>query len=135
MGAAYATAFDREVRLWRIERLVGQAQAPGTRWVTAWARTKLMFALATGMGNGGGGTHDRPGRRCRGTLAETRWWPTLPLRPGGLWAAPVPGHGGAFLGPLLAMLLMLLWANDIRAVSAAVVPAALHGVARPGGRN
>ena len=93
------------------------------------AATKPMFALATGAGMVlAARLLDRVGKGIRGAPRDALVADLAPpeQRGAAFGLRQSLDTVGAFLGPLLAVGLMLLWANDFRAVFAvAIVPAAL----------
>ena len=93
------------------------------------ARTKPLFALATGAGLVvAARLMDRVGKGLRGAPRDALVADIAPpeLRGAAFGLRQALDSAGAFLGPLLAMGLMLLWANNFRAVFwVAVVPAFL----------
>ena len=128
-GAAEATALIVKVFAGALSDWWGKRKPLALMGYSLGALTKPMFALATGMGMVVAARMiDRVGKGIRGTPRDALVADIAPpeARGAAFGLRQSLDTVGAFLGPLLAMLLMLLWANDIRAVFwAAVVPAAL----------
>lgn len=93
------------------------------------ALSKPLFALATGAGMVFAARFiDRVGKGIRGAPRDALVADIAPpeLRGGAFGLRQALDTVGAFLGPLLALGLMLLWANDFRAVFwVAVIPGVL----------
>ena len=93
------------------------------------AATKPLFALATGVGMVfAARLLDRVGKGIRGAPRDALVADIAPpaQRGAAFGLRQSLDTAGAFIGPLLAVGLMLLWANDFRAVFAvAVIPAVL----------
>lgn len=104
------------------------------KWLTVFgyglaAVTKPLFALATGVGMVMSARFiDRIGKGIRGAPRDALIADVTPpgMRGAAFGLRQALDTVGAFVGPLLAMGLMLLWANDFRAVFwVAVIPAFL----------
>lgn len=128
-GIAEATALITKVFSGVISDAIGRRKQLAVLGYGLGALTKPLFALATGIGWVLTARFvDRIGKGIRGAprdalIADV----TLPSMRGAAFGLRQSlDTVGAFVGPLLAMGLMLLWANDFRAVFwVAVIPGAL----------
>ena len=96
------------------------------------ALTKPLFAMATGVGTVlTARLLDRVGKGVRGAPRDALVADIVPsgLRGAAFGLRQALDTAGAFLGPLLAVALMLLWADDYRAVFRVAIIPALMAVA------
>jgi MFS family permease len=128
-GAAEATALIVKVFSGALSDWMGRRKPLALLGYGLGALSKPLFAIAGGMGLiVTARLLDRVGKGIRGAPRDAL---VADLAPPGMRGAAFGlrqslDTTGAFLGPLLAMGLMLLWANDFRAVFwAATVPAVL----------
>jgi MFS family permease len=128
-GVAEATALIVKVFSGALSDYAGKR-----KWLTVLgyglaAVTKPLFALATGVGMVMSARFiDRIGKGIRGAPRDALIADVTPpgMRGAAFGLRQALDTVGAFVGPLLAMGLMLLWANDFRAVFwVAVIPAFL----------
>jgi MFS family permease len=142
-GCAEATALIVKVFSGVISDYVGKRKSLALLGYGMAAFTKPFFALANSAGwIFGARIADRIGKGIRGAPRDAMIADVTPLHLQGaaFGLRQSLDTTGAILGPLLAIALMLLWANDFRAVFAvAVIPAAaaftllLFGVHEPAG--
>ena len=141
-GAAEATALIVKVFAGALSDWWGKRKPLALMGYSLGALTKPMFALATGMGMVVAARMiDRVGKGIRGTPRDALVADIAPphLRGAAFGLRQALDTVGAFVGPLLATALMLLWANNFRAVFwVAVIPGLLavclllFGVREPG---
>jgi MFS family permease len=128
-GAAEATALVVKVFSGALSDWLGRRKPLAMLGYGLAAVSKPLFALATGPGSVlAARLMDRIGKGVRGAPRDALVADLVPpeLRGAAFGLRQSLDTVGAFLGPLLAMVLMLLWANDFRAVFwVAVVPALL----------
>ena len=128
-GAAEATALIVKVFSGALSDWVGKRKPLAVIGYGLGALAKPLFAIATTSGMVlAARLIDRTGKGIRGAPRDALVADLAPsaLRGAAFGLRQSLDTVGAFLGPLLAIALMLLWANDIRAVFAvAVVPALL----------
>jgi MFS family permease len=128
-GAAEATALIVKVFSGTLSDYLGQRKGLAVLGYTLGAATKPLFALAPGIGLIVTARFlDRVGKGIRGAPRDALVADIAPahLRGAAFGLRQSLDSVGAFLGPLMATGLMLLWANDFRAVFwAACLPAAL----------
>lgn len=128
-GAAEATALIVKVFSGAISDYWGKRKPLALLGYGLGAASKPLFALATSAGFVLAARHmDRVGKGIRGAPRDALVADIAPpeLRGAAFGLRQALDTVGAFLGPLLAMTLMLLWANDFRAVFwVAVIPAVL----------
>jgi sugar phosphate permease len=128
-GIAEATALIAKVFSGVISDYVGKRKWLAVLGYGLGAATKPLFALATGAGWVLGARFlDRIGKGIRGAPRDALIADVTPqeLRGAAFGLRQSLDTVGAFVGPLLAMGLMLLWANDFRAVFwVAVIPGVL----------
>jgi MFS family permease len=128
-GAAEATALIVKVFSGVLSDYWGKRKPLAVLGYGLGALSKPLFALATGAGLiVFARLLDRVGKGIRGAPRDALVADIAPpeLRGAAFGLRQSLDTVGAFLGPLLAMGLMLLWANDFRAVFwVAVIPAAL----------
>jgi len=128
-GAAEATALVVKVFSGALSDWLGRRKPLAMLGYGLAAVSKPLFALATGPGSVlAARLMDRIGKGVRGAPRDALVADLVPpeLRGAAFGLRQSLDTVGAFLGPLLAMALMLLWANDFRAVFwVAVVPALL----------
>lgn len=128
-GIAEATALIAKVFSGVISDYVGKRKWLAVLGYGLGAATKPLFALATGAGWVLGARFlDRIGKGIRGAPRDALIADVTPqeLRGTAFGLRQSLDTVGAFVGPLLAMGLMLLWANDFRAVFwVAVIPGVL----------
>ena len=128
-GLAEATALITKVFSGVISDYVGKRKVLAVIGYGLGALTKPLFALATGPGLiFSARMLDRVGKGIRGAPRDALVADITPpeQRGAAFGLRQALDTVGAFAGPLLAVGLMLLWANDFRAVFAvAVIPAAL----------
>jgi predicted MFS family arabinose efflux permease len=128
-GAAEATALVVKVFSGALSDWLGRRKPLAMLGYGLAAVSKPLFALATGPGSVlAARLMDRIGKGIRGAPRDALVADLVPpeLRGAAFGLRQSLDTVGAFLGPLLAMALMLLWANDFRAVFwVAVVPALL----------
>ncbi len=128
-GAAEATALMVKVFSGALSDYLGKRKALAVLGYGLGALSKPLFALAatTGMVLGAR-LMDRVGKGIRGAPRDALVADIAPpeLRGAAFGLRQSLDTVGAFLGPVLAMALMLLWANDFRAVFwVAVIPGCL----------
>jgi len=128
-GAAEATALIVKVFSGALSDYWGRRKPLAVLGYGLGALAKPLFALATGVGLVvAARLMDRVGKGIRGAPRDALVADISPpeLRGAAFGLRQSLDTVGAFLGPLLAMGLMILWANDFRAVFwVAVVPAFL----------
>jgi len=128
-GLAEATALTMKVFSGVISDYFGKRKALAVVGYALGALTKPLFALAPGAGLVFTARMlDRVGKGIRGAPRDALVADITPpeLRGAAFGLRQALDTVGAFVGPLLAVGLMLLWANDFRAVFAvAVVPGLL----------
>ena len=128
-GLAEATALILKVFSGVISDCFGKRKPLAVLGYGLGAATKPLFALATGPGMiFTARLLDRVGKGIRGAPRDALVADIAPpeQRGAAFGLRQSLDTVGAFLGPLLAVGLMLLWANDFRAVFAvAIIPAAL----------
>ena len=128
-GLAEATALILKVFSGVISDWFGKRKPLAVLGYGLGAATKPLFALATGPGMiFTARLLDRVGKGIRGAPRDALVADIAPpeQRGAAFGLRQSLDTVGAFLGPLLALGLMLLWANDFRAVFAvAIIPAAL----------
>jgi MFS family permease len=128
-GAAEATALIIKVFSGALSDWWGKRKPLAIMGYGLGALSKPLFALATGMGLiVTARLLDRVGKGIRGAPRDALVADIAPpeMRGAAFGLRQSLDTAGAFMGPLLAMGLMLLWANDFRAVFwAATVPALL----------
>jgi MFS family permease len=128
-GAAEATALIVKVFSGALSDWLGRRKPLAVIGYGLAAVSKPLFALATGPGSVlAARLLDRIGKGVRGAPRDALVADLAPpeLRGAAFGLRQSLDTVGAFLGPLLAMALMLLWADDFRAVFwVAVVPALL----------
>ena len=128
-GAAESTALIVKVFAGALSDWWGRRKPLAIMGYGLGALSKPLFALATTMGMVvAARLIDRVGKGIRGAPRDALVADIAPpdMRGAAFGLRQSLDTVGAFLGPVLAMLLMLLWANDFRAVFwVAVVPAVL----------
>ena len=128
-GLAEATALIVKVFSGALSDWLGRRKGLALLGYGLGALTKPVFALATGMGWVlGARLVDRVGKGMRGAPRDALVADIAPpeLRGAAFGLRQSLDTVGAFLGPLLAVGLMLLWANDFRQVFwVAVIPGVL----------
>ena len=128
-GAAESTALIVKVFAGALSDWWGRRKPLAIMGYGLGALSKPLFALATTMGMVvAARLIDRVGKGIRGDPRDALVADIAPpdMRGAAFGLRQSLDTVGAFLGPVLAMLLMLLWTNDFRAVFwVAVVPAAL----------
>ncbi len=128
-GAAEATALMVKVFSGALSDYLGRRKALALLGYGLGALSKPLFALASTSGMVlGARLIDRIGKGIRGAPRDALVADIAPqaLRGAAFGLRQSLDTVGAFLGPLLAMALMVLWANDFRAVFwVAAIPAAL----------
>ncbi|MCM0045289.1 MAG: MFS transporter [Burkholderiaceae bacterium] len=131
-GVAEATALIVRVFSGALSDYLGKRKGLAVLGYTMGALSKPLFALASGSGLVLGARFiDRVGKGIRGAPRDAL---IADLAPAGMRGAAFGLRQsldtvGAFLGPLLAVGLMLLWSNDFRAVFwVAVIPGLLSVV-------
>ncbi|MGZ5269164.1 MAG: MFS transporter [Ramlibacter sp.] len=128
-GAAEATALITKVFSGVLSDWLGRRKPLAVLGYGLGAASKPLFALATSSGLVlGARLADRVGKGIRGAPRDALVADIAPeaMRGAAFGLRQSLDTVGAFLGPLVATFLMLLWANDFRAVFwVAVVPAAL----------
>ncbi|HEX5394104.1 MAG TPA: MFS transporter [Rhodocyclaceae bacterium] len=144
-GVAEATALIVKVFSGVVSDWLGRRKLLAVMGYGLGAASKPLFALATSGGwILGARLIDRVGKGIRGAPRDALVADIAPadLRGAAFGLRQALDTVGAFLGPLLAMGLMLLWADDFRAVFwVAVIPGALSvallifGVQEPARRN
>lgn len=126
-GAAEATALMVKVFSGAISDYLGKRKLVALLGYASGALTKPVFALATGVGwVVTARMVDRVGKGIRGAPRDALMADITPehQRGAAFGLRQALDTVGAFVGPLLAVVLMLLWANDYRAVFwVAVLPA------------
>ena len=136
-GAAEATALIIKVFSGALSDWMGRRKPLAVLGYGLGALSKPLFALASGMGLiVTARLIDRVGKGIRGAPRDALVADIAPpeMRGAAFGLRQSLDTAGAFIGPLLAMGLMLLWANDFRAVFwAATVPALLCVVLLIGG--
>jgi len=118
-GAAEATALIVKVFSGALSDYLGKRKPLAVLGYGLGAVSKPLFALATtATGVVGARLLDRVGKGIRGAPRDALVADLTPpeLRGAAFGLRQSLDTVGAFLGPLLAMALMLLWANDFRAV-------------------
>jgi MFS family permease len=144
-GAAEATALIVKVFSGVLSDWLGRRKVLAVMGYGLGAASKPLFALAASGGwILGARLIDRVGKGIRGAPRDALVADLAPadLRGAAFGLRQALDTVGAFLGPLLAMALMVLWADDFRAVFwVAVIPGALSvallvfGVQEPPHRN
>lgn len=128
-GAAEATALIVKIFSGALSDYLGKRKLLAVIGYSLGAFTKPVFALASSSGLVlGARVLDRVGKGIRGAPRDALVADVTPpeLRGAAFGLRQSLDTVGAFLGPLLAIALMLLWANDFRAVFwVAVVPGLL----------
>lgn len=128
-GAAEATALIVKVFSGAISDYLGRRKPLAVFGYGLGAMSKPLFAIATGAGLVvAARLIDRVGKGIRGAPRDALVADIAPpeLRGAAFGLRQSLDTVGAFLGPMLAMGLMLLWANDFRAVFwVAIIPAFL----------
>ena len=128
-GIAEATALIVKVFSGALSDYIGRRKGLALFGYGLGAATKPLFALATGLNLLVGARFlDRIGKGIRGAPRDALLADVAPpaLRGAAFGLRQAMDTVGAFMGPLLATALMLLWANDFRAVFwAACLPAVL----------
>lgn len=128
-GIAEATALIAKVFSGVLSDHLGRRKLLAVLGYGLGAVTKPVFALATGAGAVVAARFiDRLGKGIRGAPRDALVADITPpaIRGAAFGLRQSLDTVGAFVGPLLATVLMLLWANDIRAVFwVAVIPAVL----------
>lgn len=128
-GAAEATALIVKVFSGALSDYLGKRKGLAVVGYALGALTKPFFAIASGAGLViAARLLDRVGKGIRGAPRDALVADMVPadMRGAAFGLRQSLDTVGAFAGPLLAVALMLLWANDFRAVFwVAVVPAAL----------
>lgn len=128
-GIAEATALIAKVFSGVLSDHLGRRKLLAVLGYGLGAVTKPVFALATGAGAVVAARFiDRVGKGIRGAPRDALVADITPpaIRGAAFGLRQSLDTVGAFVGPLLATVLMLLWANDIRAVFwVAVIPAVL----------
>jgi MFS family permease len=128
-GIAEATALIVKVFSGALSDYIGRRKGLALFGYALGAASKPLFALATGIGLVVGARFiDRIGKGIRGAPRDALVADIAPpaLRGAAFGLRQSLDTVGAFTGPLLATALMLLWANDFRAVFwAACLPAVL----------
>ena len=128
-GAAEATALITKVFSGVLSDWLGRRKPLAVLGYGLGAASKPLFALATSSGLVlGARLIDRVGKGIRGAPRDALIADIAPttMRGAAFGLRQSLDTVGAFLGPLLAIGLMLLWANDFRAVFwVAVIPAVL----------
>ena len=126
-GLAEATALIVKVFSGALSDWLGKRKGLALFGYALGALTKPLFAIASGPGLVvGARLTDRIGKGIRGAPRDALVADITPpeIRGAAFGLRQALDTAGAVLGPLLAVGLMLLWANDYRAVFAvAVVPA------------
>jgi MFS family permease len=128
-GAAEATALIVKVFSGALSDYLGKRKGLAMLGYALGASSKPLFALAPGAGTVlGARLVDRVGKGIRGAPRDALVADIAPphLRGAAFGLRQSLDTAGAFLGPLIAIGLMLLWANDIRAIFwVAVIPGIL----------
>jgi MFS family permease len=128
-GVAEATALIVKVFSGVLSDYLGKRKALAVVGYALGALTKPLFAVATGAGVVlGARVVDRIGKGIRGAPRDALVADITPpeIRGAAFGLRQSLDTVGAFVGPLLAVGLMLLWSNDFRAVFwVAVIPAML----------
>lgn len=128
-GAAEATALIVKVFSGVISDILGKRKGLALLGYSLGALTKPLFALASGSGLVlSARLIDRVGKGIRGAPRDALIADITPadIRGAAFGLRQALDTVGAFLGPLLAVVLMLLWADDFRAVFwVAVIPGCL----------
>ncbi len=128
-GMAESTALIVKVFSGTLSDYLGKRKGLAVFGYALGAFTKPLFAIATSTGMVlAARLLDRLGKGIRGAPRDAMVADIAPsqLRGAAFGLRQSLDTVGAFLGPLLAMALMLLWANDFRAVfSVAVIPGLL----------
>ena len=128
-GLAEATALMIKMLSGSLSDYLGKRKGLTVFGYALGALSKPLFALATGAGTVlSARLIDRVGKGIRGAPRDALVADIAPthLRGAAFGLRQSLDTVGAFLGPLLAVALMLLWANDFRAVFwVAVIPALL----------
>ena len=128
-GLAESAALMTKVFSGALSDYLGRRKALAVIGYAMGALSKPVFALATGVGAVVAARFvDRVGKGIRGAPRDALLADITPpsIRGAAFGLRQSLDTVGAFVGPLLATALMLLWANDFRAVFwVAVIPAAL----------
>lgn len=128
-GLAESTALISKVFSGTLSDYLGRRKGLAVLGYAMGAFTKPVFALATGVGAVVAARFiDRVGKGIRGAPRDALLADITPqrIRGAAFGLRQSLDTAGAFLGPLLATLLMLAWANDFRAVFwVAVIPGVL----------
>jgi MFS family permease len=128
-GIAESTALIVKIFSGTLSDYLGKRKGLAVFGYALGALTKPMFAIATGAGMVlSARVIDRIGKGIRGAPRDALVADTTPahLRGAAFGLRQSLDTVGAFVGPLLAVALMLLWANNFRAVFAvAIVPGLL----------
>ncbi len=128
-GAAEATALIVKVFSGALSDYLGKRKALAVVGYALGALSKPLFAIAPGVGMVlGARLIDRVGKGIRGAPRDALVADIAPthLRGAAFGLRQALDTVGAFLGPLIAIGLMLLWANDIRSIFwVAVIPGVL----------
>jgi MFS family permease len=136
-GLAEATALIVKIFSGVLSDWLGRRKELAVLGYALGAASKPLFALAPGVGTVlGARLLDRVGKGVRGAPRDALVADMTPpgLRGAAFGLRQALDTVGALLGPLLAVLLMLRWADDFRAVFwAAVVPGALAVALLAGG--
>ncbi|WP_051648223.1 MFS transporter [Cupriavidus sp. SK-3] len=128
-GAAEATALIVKVFSGALSDYLGKRKGLAVVGYALGALSKPLFAIAPGVGMVlGARLIDRVGKGIRGAPRDALVADIAPthLRGAAFGLRQALDTVGAFLGPLIAIGLMLLWANDFRTIFwVAVIPGAL----------
>ncbi|WP_236702125.1 MFS transporter [Cupriavidus basilensis] len=128
-GAAEATALVVKVFSGALSDYLGKRKGLAVVGYALGALSKPLFAIAPGIGTVlGARLVDRVGKGIRGAPRDALVADIVPthLRGAAFGLRQALDTVGAFLGPLIAIGLMLLWANNFRAIFwVAVIPGAL----------
>lgn len=118
-GLAEATAQTIKIFSGALSDYLGKRKGLTVFGYTLGALSKPLFALANGIGLVfGARLIDRLGKGIRGAPRDALLTDLTPpsIRGAAFGLRQSLDNVGAFIGPVLAVLLMLLWANDFRAV-------------------